>query len=146
MPPAETSPDDQPPTVIPGISSSLSGEPTDPADGHLLIIQDERGRRRLVLENEIYSIGRDHDCDIRLYSLFVSRRHATLMRMHHEDGTDFYRIVDGTLEGQPSANGLMINGRKFKSYDLQNEEEIVFGPQVRAVYYRVRRGDKESDS
>lgn len=139
MPPAETPPDEQFQTIIAENISSMSGEPSEPSDGHLLIVQDDRGRRRIILENEIYSVGRDPDCNIRLYSQFVSRHHATLMRIDYENGTNAYRIIDGTPEGQLSANGLMINGRKFKTYDLQNEEEIVFGPQVRAIYYRIRR-------
>lgn len=141
MLPTENSSDNQPVTKIPDMNSSLIEKSSEPSDGHLLIIQDDRGRRRLILESDIYSIGRDHHCDIRLYSQFVSRRHATLMRIRCEDGKDSYRIVDGTPDGSsPSANGLMINRRKFKTYDLQNQEEIVFGPQVRAVYYRVHRG------
>jgi pSer/pThr/pTyr-binding forkhead associated (FHA) protein len=137
--PVEPSPEDQTQINIPPVSSNLKEDPSEQPEGHLLIIQDDGGRRRLVLENETYSIGRDRDCDIRLYSQFVSRHHATLMRIVNEDGTDCYRIVDGTPEGQASANGLLINGRKLQSYDLQNEEEIVFGPQVRAIYYRMRR-------
>ena len=49
MPPPETSPDEQSPTYIPEINSSLSEETLELADGHLLIIQDDRGRRRLAL-------------------------------------------------------------------------------------------------
>ena len=138
MPSVEPSPDYQPPSNLPPINSE-SEDSSEPSEGHILIVQDDQGRHRFVLTNEIYSIGRDPSCDIRLYSLFVSRQHATLVRILHEDGTDSYRIVDGTLEGKSSANGLLINGRKLQTYDLRNEEEIIFGPQVRAVYYRLAR-------
>ncbi|HBB31456.1 MAG TPA: phosphopeptide-binding protein [Cyanobacteria bacterium UBA8803] len=139
MLPLEPSPDYQPPI------NSVSDDASEPPEGHLLIVQDDRGRHRFVLEGDIYSIGRDRDCDIRLFSQFVSRHHATLVRIHQEDGTDSYRIVDGTLEGKLSSNGLLINGKKLHSYELQNEEEIIFGPQVRAIYYRIRHttGDLE---
>ncbi|MBV8884800.1 MAG: FHA domain-containing protein, partial [Chroococcidiopsidaceae cyanobacterium CP_BM_RX_35] len=38
-----------------------------------------------------------------------------------------------------SANGILINGRKVSTHDLKNEDEIVFGPQVRAIYYLLGR-------
>jgi len=104
---------------------------------HLLILEDNQGRKEFSLEKSVYSIGRQSDCDIRLFSHFVSRHHATLVRREHEDGSYYYRIVDGDLNGKPSANGLLINGRKLHAHDLQDEDEIVFGPQVRAVYYLV---------
>lgn len=123
------------------VSSHISM--SDLSEGHVLIVQDDRGRHRFVLDDEIYSIGRDHDCDIRLFSQFVSRHHATLMRVQDNEGHDIYRIVDGNLKGKVSSNGLLINGQKHQSYELQNEEEIVFGPQVKAVYYRVRQDQVE---
>ncbi|MGK7905464.1 MAG: FHA domain-containing protein [Hormoscilla sp.] len=107
---------------------------------HKLIIEDDKGKRELTLESPVYSIGRDAQCDIRLVSQFVSRRHATLVRLPHDDGSYYYRIVDGNLRGKSSANGILINSRKLATHDLQNEDEIVFGPQVRAIYYLL---DKE---
>ena len=108
---------------------------------HLLIIEDDRGRKEFILERPIYSIGRDRDCDIRLASQFVSRRHATLVRLPRENNnnTHYYRIVDGDAKGKPSSNGIVINGRKTPAHDLRNEDEIVFGPQVRAIYYLLQR-------
>ncbi|MCY7275115.1 MAG: FHA domain-containing protein [Phormidesmis sp. CAN_BIN44] len=102
---------------------------------HIFVIEDDRGRRELRLEEVTYSIGRDPKCDIRLESQFVSRRHATLLQLPNDDGTHYHRIVDGTLRGSPSANGLLINGRKLQTHDLQNGDEVIFGPQVRAIYY-----------
>lgn len=138
MLPPNPSPDYQSPDSLPPLDSENENL-SELTEGHVLIVKDERGQHRFVLDSEIYSIGRERDCDIRLYSLFVSRHHATLVRVHHEDGTDSYRIVDGTLEGRVSANGLLINGKKLHSYDLENEEKIVFGPGVQAIYYRVRQ-------
>jgi len=106
---------------------------------HLLIIEDDKGRREFPLEEAVYSIGRDPKSDIRLSSQFVSRRHATLVRRLAEDGSPYYRIVDGNLKGKPSANGLMINGRKLQAHDLEDEDEVVFGPQVSAKYYLLKR-------
>ncbi|HEY9633476.1 MAG TPA: FHA domain-containing protein [Coleofasciculaceae cyanobacterium] len=106
---------------------------------HLLIIEDDKGRKEFPLEEAVYTIGRDPKCDIRLSSQFVSRRHATLVRRQREDGSAYYCIVDGNLKGKPSANGLLINGRKLQSHDLEDEDEVVFGPLVSAKYYLLKR-------
>lgn len=113
--------------------------PSQSQQNHLLIIEDDKGRREFLLDGPIYSIGRDPKCDIRLISQFVSRRHATLVQLTTDDGGFYYRIVDGNAKGRMSANGLLINGRKLQAHDLRNEDEIVFGPQVRAIYYLLRR-------
>ena len=109
-------------------------------ESYLLIIEDDQGRKEFPLEHPTYSIGRDKDCDIRLFSQFVSRRHATLLRVSrdHTSGRYFYRIIDGDAKGKTSSNGIMINGRKVLVHDLKNEDEVVFGPQVRAIYYLLR--------
>ena len=106
---------------------------------HLLIVEDNNGRRSIVLERPEYSIGRDPACAICLDSLFVSRRHATLLRLPNDDGTVSYRIVDGDLAGRKSSNGFLINGYRLGTHNLQNEDEVVFGPQVRAIYYLCKR-------
>ena len=117
--------------------------PSESQQNHLLIIEDDKGRREFLLDGPRYSIGRDPKCDIRLISQFVSRRHATLVRQTHNDGAIYYRIFDGIVDdngkGRMSANGLLINGRKLQAHDLRNEDEIVFGPKVRAIYYLLRR-------
>lgn len=112
---------------------------SQPSQNHLLIIEDDQGLKEFNLDGPVYSIGRDPRCDIRLFSQFVSRRHATLVRLPREDGSAYYRIVDGDAKGKPSANGILINGHKIPAHDLRNEDEIVFGPQVRAIYYLLSR-------
>ncbi len=110
-----------------------------PHQNHLLIIEDNKGRREYTLDSPVYSIGRDPKCDIRLISQFVSRRHATLVQLPNDDGSSYYRIVDGNLKGKPSANGLLINGRKVQAHDLHDEDKVVFGPNVHAIYYSLKR-------
>ena len=106
----------------------------------ILIVEDSQGRREIILDGSVYSIGRDPRCDIRLSSQFVSRHHATLVQLPDEEGIFYYyRIVDGNLKGKPSANGMLINGRKLQAHNLKNEDEIVFGPQARAIYYQLKR-------
>jgi pSer/pThr/pTyr-binding forkhead associated (FHA) protein len=112
---------------------------SEPHQNYMLILDDDKGRREFILTAPLYSIGRDPKCDIRLISQFVSRRHATLVQLPNEDGSSYYRIVDGNAKGKGSANGLLINGRKLQSQDLKDGDEIVFGPQVRAIYYALKR-------
>jgi pSer/pThr/pTyr-binding forkhead associated (FHA) protein len=111
---------------------------------NILIVEDSKGRREIVLDGSVYSIGRDPKCDIRLSSQFVSRHHATLVQLPKDDDTFYYRIVDGNLKGKPSANGMLINGRKLLAHDLRNEDEIVFGPQARAIYYQLKRDSQST--
>lgn len=101
---------------------------------HILIIHDDQGRNEYMLNDlDLYSIGRDSNCDIRLLSKFVSRRHGTLERHERTDGTYYYQITDGN-NGKPSANGLMINGRKRQTHILQDNDNIVLGPGVSITY------------
>jgi pSer/pThr/pTyr-binding forkhead associated (FHA) protein len=113
--------------------------PSEPHQTHLIIIEDDKGRREFILDGPVYSIGRDPKCDIRLISQFVSRRHATLVQLANEDQSYYYRIVDGNLKGKPSANGLLINGRKLQAHDLTDGDEVVFGPKVSATYHLLKR-------
>ncbi len=106
---------------------------------HLLIIEDSRGLHEYTLDAPMHTIGRDPKCDIRLASQFVSRRQATLVQMSNEDGSFHYRLVDGVPKGKLSSNGMKVNGQKVLACDLQDEDEIVFGPQVRAVYRLYER-------
>ncbi len=124
------------PDVFQWCGNSLDLEP-EACEGHLLIIQDDKGCREFFLTESVHSLGRHPKCDIRLYSLFISRLHATLVRRTREDNEPYYQIIDGNLKGQLSANGFLINGRKSKAHDLDNEDEIVFGPGVSAVYYKI---------
>jgi len=99
----------------------------------ILVIEDDWGRREIILERDRYTIGRDPKADICLHSQFVSRQHAVLTRLASE-GRPIYQLVDGSLEGKASTNGLLINGHKCRSAKLESEDVIVFGPKVRAIY------------
>lgn len=103
---------------------------------HFLIIEDDRtGLQEHVLEAPLHSVGRDPKCDIRLTSQFVSRRQATLVKIANEDGSFYYRIVDGVPKGKASSNGILVNGRKTLACDLQDRDEITFAPRIRAIYH-----------
>ncbi|MFO0195648.1 MAG: FHA domain-containing protein, partial [Pseudanabaena sp.] len=62
---------------------------------HTLFITDARGSRKLALDGLKYTIGRDVNNNIQLYSRFVSRQHAVLLRVPGEGGKYSFRIIDG---------------------------------------------------
>lgn len=109
--------------------------PSAPKQNHLLIIEDDKGQRHFTLDGSVYTVGRDQKCDLCLASLFVSRRHATLVKLPKDNGSYYYRIQDGSLKGKPSVNGLLINGYKLQGHDLKNKDVVVFGPSVRMIYF-----------
>ena len=95
-------------------------------ENHLLIIEDHQGRKKFFLEDPVYSIGRDRDCNIRLFSQFVSRYHATLVRLPRPNSQRYYyRIVDGDAKGKPNSNGLIINGQKIPTHNLRNNRILI---------------------
>ncbi len=112
----------------------MAGKPLISKQEHFLIIEDDKGRQQILLRKSTYTIGRSQECDIRLRSQFVSRHHATLNLQVDSDGESYYQIVDGDGHGKTSANGLLINGSKEASHDLKHGDEVVFGPQVFAIY------------
>jgi pSer/pThr/pTyr-binding forkhead associated (FHA) protein len=114
--------------------SMRSIQPAKPHKDHFLIIEDDKGRQEILLDDSRYSIGRDQHSDIRLHSQFVSRRHATLNRLLRDNGEICYQIIDGDGNGKKSSNGILVNGHKTDQHELKHGDEIVFGPQVFAIY------------
>ena len=117
--------------------------PTDSASSspqtwHVLVIDDEQGRRAVALSAATYSIGRDPSNAIVIHSAAVSRQHALLLRLPQKDGQYTYRLLDGNIEGKRSTNGISVNGRRCLSWDLKDGDQILLGDQVRLQYY-VRR-------
>lgn len=99
-----------------------------------LVVEDDLGRREILLENDHYRLGRDPHNDICLHSRFASRQHAFLTKVLREDHTFTYRISDGNPDGKPSTNGLLINGQKLRDWELQPGDTVVFGPRVQIIY------------
>ena len=112
----------------------MNEKPAKPKEGHFLIVEDDYGKKVVLLQNQTYSLGRAPNCDIRVRSQFVSRRHATLVKQSQPDDKFLYQIVDGDPEKGPSANGLLVNGQKVSSHTLKHGDKIVFGPQVSTTY------------
>ena len=127
--------------------TQLVGQPVDSSYKHLLIVEDDHGKREVGLNNPIYSIGRDPGCDICIASQFISFHHATLVQLPKEKGGYYYRIVDGDMRGTPSANGLIINGKKIaQASNLYNGDTILLGPQIHGTYYDLTGASRRPTS
>lgn len=96
----------------------------------MALVQDSEGLRRIVLDKPFYSVGRDANCDIRLYSKYASRYHAVLVQDSSQHLPHRYHIKDGDGKGRQSTNGLIINGKKCRNRVLENGDTIIFGPKV----------------
>mgnify|MGYP002778465985 CR=1 FL=1 len=112
---------------------------------HWLEIEDNAGKRVVVLEAATCTLGRDFSNSIVLHSKLVSRQHAILLRVTTPGTANhFFRIIDGNLQGKPSTNGIRINKKSCFSHDLKHGDEIEFAGDVRAAYYC--NSDREPDS
>ena len=114
---------------------------------HLLLVEDKKGKRTYLLEDETYSLGRDSHNAIVLHGISISRQHGTILRITVPDsriGKDeaqsvryLFRIIDGSLNGKRSTNGIFVNGQKRLSIDLKHGDVIKFGHQTQATYYAL---------
>lgn len=105
---------------------------------HLLTIQDKKKKKTYRLEAEIYSLGRDPSNSIVLNSSSISRQHATILRIPSADGDrSYFRIIDGSLNGKRSTNGILINQKKCLSHNLKHGDIIEFGNKIIAKYYKL---------
>lgn len=87
-------------------------------------------KQEIELTRSYYVIGRGGDCDLKLISAHVSRAHAYLTRMISRDREPYYRIVDGSLAGLRSRNGLIVNNKRITSHDLSHGDRVLFAPDV----------------
>jgi pSer/pThr/pTyr-binding forkhead associated (FHA) protein len=107
-----------------------------PTLSHVLIIKDHSGPKAYWLTAEMYTVGRDPSSSIQLDSQYISRSHAILFKSPSEDNPDdfVYQLLDGDIEGNPSTNGIYVNGEQVDFRDLQDGDEVQFGFDVLATY------------
>jgi FHA domain len=106
---------------------------------HILTIYEPSQTRELLLDRLTYSIGRDSQNAITIDNRGISRQHALLFRLPAPNpGEYIYRLVDGNSEGQPSRNGLMVNGIRIRERDLKPGDQIVFGSVISAEYKTIK--------
>ena len=102
---------------------------------HVLTVEDPKGFRNFLLQNITYSIGRSLENLIVLRSNLASRQHATLLAVADQKKSSyFFRVIDGSLDGTRSTNGILINGKKRFSHILSHADEIIFSKDTKMVY------------
>jgi pSer/pThr/pTyr-binding forkhead associated (FHA) protein len=101
---------------------------------HILTLKDASGTRSVALDAATVSIGRDPNNTIVLTSKAVSRQHAILLRLPLPGGGYRYRLLDGNSAGKPSTNGIIVNGKRCSTHDLNPGDALLFGGQVKASY------------
>ena len=102
---------------------------------HVLVIDDQKAKRIVALEESTYSIGRDSSNSIIIYDYQVSRYHATLLRVtDYQSNQQTYRLIDGNLDGKKSTNGISVNGSSCLSHELKHGDLINFGSKAQASY------------
>lgn len=106
----------------------------------VLLVEDDAGQREIILEYDCYTLGRDPQNDIWLRSQFASRFHAVLRRSDQMGQMSVYKIIDGDLHGNPSTNGILVNGQRQHTWELKVGDSIIFGPRVRATYRMAIQG------
>lgn len=86
---------------------------------------DSSQRYSLFGPEEVYLVGRSEECDIRLDSRKVSRRHCCLAQVN-----DYLAVRD-----LASTNGIRINGREVFEGRLYHGDILTIGPyQLRVVW------------
>ena len=61
---------------------------------HLIVIEDKRYRQTISLEDETYTLGRQTDNSIVIYSEQASRHHGTLMKRKNRNNNNYsYNII-----------------------------------------------------
>ncbi|MEB3310717.1 MAG: EAL domain-containing protein [Snowella sp.] len=105
---------------------------------HVLVIEDQKSRRIVSLHENTYTIGRDPNNTIILYDRQVSRYHATLLRINDYQSQRYsYRIIDGTIQGKRSTNGITVNGQTCLTHELKNGDTIRFGSKSQIGYQLI---------
>ena len=83
-----------------------------------------------------YTIGRDSSNDIVVANDMISRIHATVEKISDlSQGTYQYELIDGTIEGKSSFNGVFVNGSRVQRHTLVNGDRILLGGVVKAMFY-----------
>lgn len=103
---------------------------------HILVIEDTKAKRIVLLKENVYSLGRASGNTIVIHDPLVSRYHATLVRENQLSVQDnSFRIIDGDSQGNRSTNGIIINGKHCSSHILKHGDSIIFSRQSRATYH-----------
>lgn len=108
----------------------------------LLQITDAGGRvwQQPLSPKSVCTIGRAPDNRVVLNDPRASRYHA---HVKHQNGS--YVIVDGSVDGKPSANHLFVNGEQRREHTLREGDQIQIGAsRIGFDLSDERRGEPET--
>ncbi len=92
-------------------------------DKLVLTICGNNQERQVLLDRDVYKIGRDGKCEICLIDTEVSRLHARI-RIERNEAGEISKIL---LEDLKSLNGTFVNGHSIQQYQLQIGDQIQAG-------------------
>jgi hypothetical protein len=99
--------------------------------------------RVMPLSEHVLTLGRAKGNSLILNCDAVSRFHATLLRVPgFEEGRFGYQLIDGSLKGDRSTNGVSVNGRRRYVHTLNHADIVTFSQMVRAMYLKVQMDEE----
>ena len=99
---------------------------------NLVIAKGEHKGKTIPIRLNPFVIGRDHDCQLRSVSPYVSHRHCMLIR----------RGNSLTLRDCHSTNGTFVNARKMGEVELRPGDRLEIGPLAFVVSVKGQRQQK----
>lgn len=106
---------------------------------HCLKIKYGQVDQQIILNNDIYSIGRHSSNKIVVHSETISRFHCTILPVKYQglNQQQLFWIIDGDLQGNRSSNGIYINNNKCLSHELKSGDVIKVGGSDVEISYLV---------
>jgi hypothetical protein len=109
--------------ISPEIMENLKKIPR--GEGGIIVLKGPNVGEIILLNNPVFSIGRESDSDIFLDDITVSRKHAKIEKID-----TYYKIIDlGSL------NGIYLNGKLAEEKILENGDKIQIGKYVFYYFY-----------
>lgn len=104
----------------------------------VLIVEYPGFKKSFSLNKEVFSIGRHPNNSLVLEDKQVSRCHATIAWLEHQDQQSnlhrAYWIIDGRGKKQRSSNGIFINGARKFHHRLRNGDIIAIANNIKITY------------
>lgn len=110
---------------------------------HRLIINASNFRKTIELQESFYSIGRHPGNSIIIPSTKISKKHATIIKNKQNFSKESFYLLDGDGQGNPSTNGIFINGKKILKYELKHGDIINLTKEIQACYYIINHSSNQ---